>query len=79
VVWVEDLGSRRGTWVEGKKITAKTRLMPGNNLKLGQTILQIEIPAAMAAEEIEEGNNCVWLGNGGANCRPTSCFGGEGR
>jgi adenylate cyclase len=35
--WIEDLGSRHGTWVEGERVTTKTMLAPGKNVQLGQT------------------------------------------
>ncbi len=41
VYWIEDLGSTGGTWVNGKKIIAKTRLTPTDSITLGQTTLQI--------------------------------------
>ena len=44
--WIEDLNSRYGTWLNDEKITAKTRLMPGNQIKLGQTLLEVFVPEA---------------------------------
>ena len=50
--WLEDLGSTGGTWVNGQKITAKTRLTPGDKVTLGQTTLEVIIePPLLASEE----------------------------
>jgi pSer/pThr/pTyr-binding forkhead associated (FHA) protein len=40
-VWVEDLGSTNGTFVNGDRITAE-RLNPGDVLRVGQTELRLE-------------------------------------
>jgi pSer/pThr/pTyr-binding forkhead associated (FHA) protein len=40
-VWVEDLGSTNGTFVNGERITAE-RLAPGDVLRVGQTELRLE-------------------------------------
>jgi adenylate cyclase len=40
--WIEDLGSTNGTWVDKKKIKAKTRLTPESTIRVGQIILQVE-------------------------------------
>ncbi|MEW5957691.1 MAG: FHA domain-containing protein, partial [Chloroflexota bacterium] len=42
--WLEDLNSRYGTLVNGLKITGKTRLMPGDQITLGQTTLELFVP-----------------------------------
>jgi len=36
-VWVDDLGSRRGTWLAGRRITEKQRMWPDDELRLGNT------------------------------------------
>jgi hypothetical protein len=41
-VYVEDLASRNGTFVNDKAITAKTRLKPGDQLKLGIVLFDWE-------------------------------------
>jgi predicted component of type VI protein secretion system len=41
---VEDLGSTNGTFIDGKRLTAATPLMPGARLQLGDTILIAEAP-----------------------------------
>jgi FHA domain len=40
-VWVEDLTSTNGTFVNGKRITAE-RLKPGDVVRIGQTELRLE-------------------------------------
>ena len=40
-VWVEDLTSTNGTFVNGKRITAE-RLQPGDVVRVGQTELELE-------------------------------------
>jgi pSer/pThr/pTyr-binding forkhead associated (FHA) protein len=48
-VWVEDLGSRNGTFVNGQRITAPTRLQPGDTLQIGTTVtLTASLQAAPA-------------------------------
>lgn len=39
--WLEDLGSRGGTWVNGERITRAVQVKPEDRLKVGQTDLQI--------------------------------------
>jgi hypothetical protein len=41
-VWVEDLGSTNGTFVNGAKVTRKRRLRAGDALRIGQTELRYE-------------------------------------
>lgn len=41
IYWLEDLGSTGGTWVNGQKITAKTRIGPEDKVILGQTLLRM--------------------------------------
>jgi pSer/pThr/pTyr-binding forkhead associated (FHA) protein len=40
-VWVEDLGSTNGTFVNDQRVTAE-RLQPGDVVKVGQTELRLE-------------------------------------
>ncbi len=42
--WLEDLDSRYGTLVNGNKITGKTRLKPGDQIKMGHTTLELFVP-----------------------------------
>ena len=45
-VEIEDLGSRNGTFVNGRRIDAVTRLGGGDSIKLGRTVLELELPRA---------------------------------
>jgi pSer/pThr/pTyr-binding forkhead associated (FHA) protein len=40
-VWIEDLGSTNGTFVNGERVTAE-RLSPGDVVRVGQTELKLE-------------------------------------
>lgn len=42
--WIEDLESRYGTHVNGRQIKAKSRLMPGDKVRLGRTTLEMLVP-----------------------------------
>ena len=39
--WIEDLGSRGGTWVNGRPISRPTRLAPGDRVGVGQSVLAV--------------------------------------
>jgi hypothetical protein len=41
-VWVEDLGSTNGTFVNGERVTAARLLQPGDVLRVGATELRLE-------------------------------------
>jgi hypothetical protein len=41
-VWVEDLGSTNGTFVNGSQITSRRLLQPGDVLRVGETELRLE-------------------------------------
>ena len=41
-VWVEDLGSTNGTFVNGARVTTERQLQAGDVLKIGQTELRLE-------------------------------------
>ena len=45
---IEDLGSTNGTYVNGVRIEAATRLAGGDTVKLGQSVLQVESVRAAA-------------------------------
>jgi pSer/pThr/pTyr-binding forkhead associated (FHA) protein len=40
-VWVEDLGSTNGTWVNAERIDAPTRLGRGDLLQVGGTVFEM--------------------------------------
>jgi pSer/pThr/pTyr-binding forkhead associated (FHA) protein len=52
-VWVEDLGSRNGTFVNGEKIAAKTRVKDGDIIRVGSLELKVSCtePAAKAGTD----------------------------
>jgi pSer/pThr/pTyr-binding forkhead associated (FHA) protein len=52
-VWVEDLGSRNGTFVNGEKITAKIRVKDGDIIRVGGLELKVSCtePAAKAGTD----------------------------
>ena len=45
---IEDLGSLNGTFVNGQRIEAPTRLAGGDSVKIGQSILELEAAGAPA-------------------------------
>ena len=45
---IEDLGSLNGTFVNGQRIDAPTRLAGGDSIKLGQSVLELEAASAPA-------------------------------
>ena len=46
VYLLEDLGSKYGTFVNDRKIIHQVKLKPGDQIKLGQTVLEVFIPEA---------------------------------
>ena len=40
-VWIEDLGSRAGTFVNGQRSSGAVAILPGDTVSLGDTVLQI--------------------------------------
>ena len=42
-VWVEDVGSTNGTFVNGQKVPEPRRLVPGDVVKIGETELRFEV------------------------------------
>ncbi len=40
-VWVEDLGSTNGTYVNNKRLTAPAMLRRGDRVKIGSTLLEV--------------------------------------
>lgn len=43
--YIEDMGSRNGTWLNGKPVTARMLLKPGDQVGLGMTIFMFQAPA----------------------------------
>ena len=54
-VWVEDLGSRNGTFVNGTQITGKTRVTDGDLVRIGSLELRVSVtdPAARAGTDTD--------------------------
>jgi adenylate cyclase len=54
--WIEDLGSTNGTWCDKKKISVKTRLLPGTPVRLGGTVLTVEtaLPAPAPSPALDK-------------------------
>ena len=40
-VWVEDLGSTNGTWVNTERILERTRIEKGDLLQVGGTVFEV--------------------------------------
>lgn len=51
--WIEDSGSRSGTWINGQKITEKTKINPGDVIKIGQTELVVQMKEQLDLVEDE--------------------------
>jgi FHA domain len=41
-VWIQDLGSTNGTFVNGARVTSKRKLQPGDVVRVGETEFQLE-------------------------------------
>jgi predicted component of type VI protein secretion system len=57
IVEIEDLGSRNGTLVNGRRIDTPTRVGNGDAITVGRTALAVDLPrsAATAASEVPAG------------------------
>ncbi len=42
VLWVEDLGSRNGTFVNGEQVHEATRVAKGARVQVGETVLEVD-------------------------------------
>ncbi len=40
--WIEDLGSRYGTTINGTRITARQQLQEGDSIGIGETTLRVD-------------------------------------
>lgn len=49
--WIEDLGSRGGTWINNQRISSKTPITSNDQIKIGQTILSLYSLDAVASVE----------------------------
>lgn len=50
-VWVEDCGSRNGTWVNGQRITARKELKNGDRLLVGPLEFEVRIEIALGGKK----------------------------
>ena len=41
-IWIEDLGSTNGTYVNGQRITAPTTITLADTVRIGKTVLRLE-------------------------------------
>jgi adenylate cyclase len=48
-IWIEDLGSRTGTFVNNAKIEAMRQVMPEDSIRVGDTILRVSQPGRDSA------------------------------
>lgn len=44
--WLEDLGSKYGSFINDQRVIRKVKLKPGDQIRLGQTVLELFIPDA---------------------------------
>ncbi|MFC1582013.1 FHA domain-containing protein [Planctomycetota bacterium] len=49
ILSLEDLGSKNGTFINGRKITEKTPFTKGDQIKLGDLAVKVELPGAAPA------------------------------
>jgi pSer/pThr/pTyr-binding forkhead associated (FHA) protein len=48
---VEDLGSSNGTFVEARRISAEAVLQQGQRMRVGQTVMELRVPASAGDPE----------------------------
>ena len=60
-VWAQDLGSRNGTFVNGQRIEAKTRLSDGDLIRVGSLELKVSCTPPAAKQEGAEDDVSRWL------------------
>jgi hypothetical protein len=58
-VWVEDLGSRNGTFVNGQRITEKTKVTTGDLVRVGS--LELKVACSRPAAEGAQDDVSRWL------------------
>ena len=83
---IEDLGSRNGTYVNGVRIDAATRLAGGDSVKLGTSVLQVDsgraaatvaaaVPAAPSAPAVAPPAPPAPASRAGGRSAPDAAFG----
>ncbi len=65
-VWIEDLGSSNGTFINGQRLTAGSWIRPADTIQLGSTIsLRLQpiqlAPAITATKPRSKGHHLYWL------------------
>lgn len=60
-VWVEDLGSRNGTFVNGSKITERTKVVDGDIVRVASLELKVSCTAPVAQAGGSEDDVSRWL------------------
>jgi pSer/pThr/pTyr-binding forkhead associated (FHA) protein len=60
-VWVQDLGSRNGTYVNGDRIEAKTKLADGDLIRVGSLELKVSCSAPAAPKPEADDDVSRWL------------------
>lgn len=60
-VWIEDLGSRNGTYVNGTRITERTKLADGDLIRVGSLELKVSCATAAPAAGGSEDDVSRWL------------------
>jgi pSer/pThr/pTyr-binding forkhead associated (FHA) protein len=60
-VWVEDLGSRNGTFVNGTRITERTKVVDGDIVRVGSLELKVSCTAPAAQPPGSEDDVSRWL------------------
>lgn len=60
-VWVEDLGSRNGTFVNGARITERTKVVDGDIVRVGSLELKVSCTAPAAQTPGSEDDVSRWL------------------
>lgn len=58
-VWVEDLRSTNGSWIRGGKLDRRTRWNPGEEVRVGRTLLVLEAPSS-TSQKPDEGSATLW-------------------
>jgi hypothetical protein len=48
---LEDLGSKNGTYVKGRRVSAPARLADGDQIRLGSVVITFRIPAPVGSTE----------------------------
>jgi pSer/pThr/pTyr-binding forkhead associated (FHA) protein len=49
--WLEDLGSKNGTTVNGQKVAARTKLADGDEVRFGAVLMRLRWAVAAGATE----------------------------